>query len=878
MIQRIITHGILVLLFLPKMVFSQHEILNFTSYKTWPFLKPEHISNDGKFIAYFLGTTIAGDTLWIQALDTPWKKGFYGAFSCIFTEDSRRLIFMLPKDSLGILDLKSGSVYYFTGVANFVTPKAGNGRWLAYLVKQRELKLILLDLVTLGEKSYEGIRSFGFDDDGQSLWMEGVRMSSNGSLSTISWLDLPTGKVYEINRGTINSRVQYDRRGSALLFLAEDSMGSTVRYYKKGMDSAVKVVELASTEMEISISRNISFNNDGDKIYFAIQKRLTPCVTHEIPFANLDIRSYEDELRQSKRDETDGPFWCFVNINNAHRFVQLEHEGEHGGHFGVFEHREYLVFYKRIGKHVSSNRSQLSIREDLYLKFLYDTSANLIMKGVNYASLTTSTTGKYVTWFDRTMHEWFVYNIKKRAARRISSGIKPLFMTDGNIFHHLPEVVGWLENDSALIIEENYDLWQMDPEGLVSSVNLTHGYGASNNIEFRYIDFNKEGPRHIHKGDTLILAGFSFTTKENGFFALIFDGRHNFETLRMEPRMYYYEFPSQGILGSFYPLLPMKAKFADKYIVERMSATEYPNLYLSDDLRVFHNVTDLQPQRQFNWYTTELYRWILPDGRHAEGVIYKPEDFNVHLKYPIIFFYYEKFPDALHEFIQPVLSIGIINIPWFTSHGYLVFVPDIYYTTGHTGASAYNYVVSAARSLSKQSFIDSKHMGLQGHSFAGFETDYIVSHSTLFAAAASCAGTVDLIGDYGMSISYYEDGQGRMGASLWARPDLYVKNSPLVSADKVMTPLLIMHNDRDESVPFNQGQEWFNGLARLGKQVWMLTYRGEGHVIENDSNRLDFSIRMGQFFDHFLKGAQMPKWMTEGLNPGLELDYSGAKP
>jgi dipeptidyl aminopeptidase/acylaminoacyl peptidase len=377
------------------------------------------------------------------------------------------------------------------------------------------------------------------------------------------------------------------------------------------------------------------------------------------------------------------------------------------------------------------------------------------------------------------------------------------------------------------------------------------------------MNFNNGGTRLIHPSDTLILVGFSLQKKENGFFRLILNGRSNLEKLVMEPRMYYYEFSPREDPGSFYPFFPIKAKFASKYIVERMSATEYPNLYVSDSLVKFCPITELAPQKEYNWYTTELYHWFLPGGKRGEGILYKPQDFDPSRKYPIIFFYYDKLSDALNNFINPALSDGIMNIPWFVSHDYLVFEPNIYFTEGYPGQSAFNSVVSAAQSLTKLPFIDSKHMGLQGHSFGGYETNYIVSHTNLFAAAASSAGFAEIISMYGLAEDYFEHGQGRMGVSMWERPDLYIKNSPLFNADKVTTPLLIMHSKQDESVPYYEGRGWFNGLAGLGKRVWMLTYFGEGHLIDNKDNRLDFSIRLSQFFDHFLKGAPPPKWMTD---------------
>jgi len=95
--------------------------------------------------------------------------------------------------------------------------------------------------------------------------------------------------------------------------------------------------------------------------------------------------------------------------------------------------------------------------------------------------------------------------------------------------------------------------------------------------------------------------------------------------------------------------------------------------------------------------------------------------------------------------------------------------------------------------------------------------------------------------------------------------DLYIENSPLFFADKVNTPLLMMHNDNDGAVPWYQGIEYYMALRRLGKEVYMLQYNGEEHNLVYRRNMRDLTIRMQQFFDHYLKGDPMPVWMKEGV-------------
>jgi dipeptidyl aminopeptidase/acylaminoacyl peptidase len=118
----------------------------------------------------------------------------------------------------------------------------------------------------------------------------------------------------------------------------------------------------------------------------------------------------------------------------------------------------------------------------------------------------------------------------------------------------------------------------------------------------------------------------------------------------------------------------------------------------------------------------------------------------------------------------------------------------------------------------------------------------------------------------GMSRMFqYERTQSRLGKTLWENPGLYMENSPIFNMDKVNTPVLILHNDKDSAVPWYQGIEYFVALRRLNKPAWLLNYNGEPHWPLKWPNRLDFNIRMEQFFDHYLMDGPKPEWMKNGI-------------
>jgi len=286
-------------------------------------------------------------------------------------------------------------------------------------------------------------------------------------------------------------------------------------------------------------------------------------------------------------------------------------------------------------------------------------------------------------------------------------------------------------------------------------------------------------------------------------------------------------------------------------------------------------ISDAAPQqKEFLWGTAELVSWTSLDGRKLEGTLHKPENFDPTKKYPMIVYFYELSSNSLNRYVTPSPSRSIINPVHYASNGYLVFIPNIRYTTGYPGQSAYNYIVSGTMALLANPWVDKTKLGLQGQSWGGYQTAYLITQTNIFAAAEAGAPVSNMTSAYGgirwesgMSRMFqYERSQSRIGGNLWDKLPLYIQNSPLFHVPKVETPLLIMHNDNDGAVPWYQGIELFMALKRLQKPVWLLNYNGEPHNLNaKGPNNLDLTIRMMQFFDHYLKDKPAPVWMYQGI-------------
>jgi dipeptidyl aminopeptidase/acylaminoacyl peptidase len=309
-------------------------------------------------------------------------------------------------------------------------------------------------------------------------------------------------------------------------------------------------------------------------------------------------------------------------------------------------------------------------------------------------------------------------------------------------------------------------------------------------------------------------------------------------------------------------------------LFSQSSFDEFPDLWVSDlDFKNMKKITDLGKQMApFLWGKAELRDFHSADGKPLKGILFKPENFDPHQKYPMMVYIYETLHDGLHRFYDPSPGTSV-NPAYYVSNGYVMWRPDIEYDTGYPGRDALKCVLPGVQMLIREGFIDPDRIGIQGHSWGGYQVAYMVTQTNIFAAAEAGAPVSNMVSAYdgirwgsGMVRQFqYERTQSRLGASLWEAPMRYIENSPIFWADKVETPLLMIHNDEDGAVPWYQGIEYMMALRRLGKEAYMFNYNGEEHGLRKRVNQEDWTIRMQEFFDHFLKGTPEPDWMKNGI-------------
>lgn len=755
--------------------------------------------------------------------------------------------------------------------------------------------LVVRNLNTGKEMVITKVLEYYFSKKGDQLLLEQARDSA-GTRKVILY-DLNKGESRILSRGGNEFRnFSMSDDGSKISYVAEREAKPKdplkyykLWYYQSGMDSATMIVDKNSTGMKLGMTvsefGNTSFSKSGKRLFFGTAPVPVAKDTSiiEIDMPKLDIWHYKDDYLQTVqlyparlRAAQQENFLAVYDLETktiqqlgSRELPQIipTNEGD-GDHFiGVTDW----------GKRVESQWLG-GTRKDIY-SIDVNTGDKKLVKQNLHGQVYPSSTGKYILWYDRMARHYFTWD--GSVTKNITEKIKvPLYQEDWDTPDEPANygVVKWEEGDGHVFINDRFGIWKVHPTTSKDPVYLIGQ--RDKKYRYRYIQTDNE-ERVIKPGQNMLFSSFDEKTKHAGLWKGKYDDDNSIGKNLL---------PLHSDDGHLISQV-MKAKNTENYIFTMESYTESPDLYhwyMNDEGSDGVKLSAINPQQaNYNWGTAELFSWKAYNGKDATGILYKPENFDPKKKYPMVVYFYEKLSDNLFDYKEPAPIRSAINIPYFVSNGYLIFLPDIEYKTGYPGQGAYDYIVSGARAIVKKGWADSTNLALQGHSWGGYQAAQVATMTKLFKAVWAGAPVANMTSAYG-GIRWesgvnrqfqYEKTQSRIGATLWEKPELYIKNSPLFHLDKVTAPMVMMANDADGAVPWYQGIEMFTALRRLGKKVWMFNYNGQGHGLTQRQDMRDYQIRMQQFFDYMLKGAHPAKWITEGLPAvkkgkewGLELE------
>jgi len=832
-----------------------------------------------------------------------------------------------PKSGLGIIRLADGRTETFERVKNFKVPKEGPA-FVVYHLEKPEKKekpaegdkgdgespkkgrkssskkdkdepakylkdgtaLVIRNLSTGKETRVEGVVTYGLSPKKGICWFAcNSKEAQEGLERGLFGVVLDTSRRTTLVEGAANyGGFVTDRDVTRLAFVSDrrdrDSEKPTHDLYAwdLGDGPAERIVSHADTPdfpdgrsvapVRTGSSRGgrpssrrrrgggggarLTFSHDGSALMFGateLPKPTLPKLLDEEK-VNLDLWHWRDPLLQPMQAKRNNPrplhcVWSFddgkLTVVSAKDTEQAAFLTPDGAHVLIHDSEPYAQMVSWDGRYA-----------DVYVVDVRSGERSRMVSALR-GRAEASPDGKTIAYFRG--NEWYAVNPSNGDEVCLTGDLDVRFEREE---HDTPEparahgIAGWTE-DGRVLINDRFDIWVMKPDGS-GATRVTDGWGRENHVSLRYTRLDPE-QRFIPTDSPLTLAATDTETMATGYYKDTVDGGAPPSKVVMLDQRF------SGLT---------KAKDADRFIFTLSTFRQFGDLWSSPGgFADRSRLTDVNPQqRDYRWGDAELVRWRNADGVELKGFLVKPDGFDPNKQYPMMVYFYEKTSQNLHRYVAPAPGTSP-NASYYVSNGYLWFQPDIVYREGYPGESCLKCVVSGVQHLINEGFVDPERIGAAGHSWGGYQTAYLVTRTDIFAAVESGAPVSNMTSAYGgirwgsgMSRAFqYERTQSRIGGSLWEYPMRYLENSPLFSADKVNTPVLMLHNDEDGAVPWYQGIEFFCALRRLRQEVYMFNYVGGAHGLRRRADQNDWTRRMQQYFDHHLKGVPAPEWMTRGV-------------
>ncbi len=858
----------------------------------WKRITGQAISDDGKWVACKMEPW-EGDAT-VELYDANGNKQFDvpKADNFLFSASSRYLVVSQTPgkaltDSLKVLKTKkdkmpmnslvicsvSGTQETIDSLKSFKLAEKAD--WLAYQCGRKDSSLHVRSLDAGETFDVPAVKEYGFAAKSGMLYYVTLG-DENDTKPGLYVMDTAAGTISQVKEGKgVFKQMAFDENGDRLAFLycekKDSAYCSMSLWLSMNGGAAEEIVSRGNKAFPegwvISEHGKLEFSKTASRLFFGTspepRRKDTLQLAENRPNVQVwswnepvqyTVQSFEKEreLKRSYRavyNIGDGSIFQLADIDMPQVFVGNEGDAS-------------LALLSGSRAYSLSSMWEGRTQSDYCTVSLENGQRELLSKA-DYTRYRLSPQGKYAYGYAETDSCWYAFLLADRKKICLTTPQTFAAWDEDNDVPSNPRshgVAGWTENDEKLLIYDRYDIWEIDPSGTKDPVNLTVD-GRKNHITYRLVELDKE-EHFIRPDKPQLLKGFDETTKGSGYY-----------TARLSAPAS----PKALMAGNYMLRTIAKAKEADKVIFTIETFEQYPDVhYAGMDFKNPIRLTSGSKQQEgIRWGTTELVSWTSLDGRRLEGVVYKPADFDPSKKYPMIVNFYERNSETLYNYHMPEAHRSTVDYHLYNSLGYIIFNPDIRYTpNGYPGEDCYNCLMPGISMLINKGYVDEHAIGAQGHSWGGYQVAYLATRTPLFAAIEAGAPVVNMFSAYGgirwgsglARAFQYEHEQSRLGATPWTSPKRYFENSALFSMDKVQTPILIMHNDADGHVPWYQGIEYFVAMKRLGKTCWLLNYTGEPHWPMKMPNRIDFQKRMLQFFNHYLKQEDMPKWMSEGVS------------
>jgi dipeptidyl aminopeptidase/acylaminoacyl peptidase len=891
------------------------------------------LSRDGKWFACgILGAPGKGEVLVRQTSGDREHRIPGASFTIAFSHDSRWVAFATmaapepgrrrpaaaaPPPAAGkagprvvLIELASGNKVEYEGMSRFAfAGEAGNvlavhkpatapppGETTPSVRKPgRGSDLVLRDLATGKELTLGNVAEFAFDKKGDWLAM---LIDAHGQVGNgVQLRNMKTAALHQLDSARASYQgLVWSEKGEAFAVLKgvedkkfKDRLYSVLAFRDLGGTPVVLAYDPAKDNsfprgMTISPARTPSFSEDLGTVFFGIHepkradgksvakddptKGKKPAAEGKAATAaagekpDLIIWHHNDERLQAQQEKEAARdrafnYLCAYRFKES-RFLRLADDAV----------RDVVVAPKgrwALGFDDRATRRSVSLDgrhlQDVYVIDLHTGRRDLALKAVRNVMGASPDGTRFLYHTDG---HFFVYDMPTRASRCVSKTAATSFIDTENdrpVDRPPTRPFGWAKDSSAVLVSDNWDVWKL-PVGEGAPVNLT-GDGKKLGLRYRFrvaLDPEEKG---IDLAAPLYLSVLEEWTKKSGY-------------IRIDPkgdraRLLWGDAEFGGL---------SKARDADVFVYTREATADYPDYHVTDaGFKQARRLTTANPQqKEFLWSSgAMLVDYESSKGDRLQGALFLPANYQKGKKYPTVVYIYERLSQMKNRYLQP-RGLGF-NPSLYTSNGYAVLMPDIKYRVNDPGMSAVWCVLPALEAAIATGVVDRDRVGLQGHSWGGYQTAFLITQTQAFRAAAAGAPLTNMVSMYSSvywntgwaNQRIFESSQGRFTSGYWDQLEAYVRNSPVFHAKNVKTPLMLLHNDKDGAVDFNQGIEYFNTLRRLNCSVVMLQYKGENHGLAKPANQKDYSVRMREFFDHHLLGKPAPAWLKDGV-PHLKME------
>jgi len=884
--------SIFVLFICTQISFGQaKKPLKLEDYAQWNKIRQTVISPNGRVITYAYEPNEGDAILHIRNIDGDTLRTVINGKSVSFSEDSKWLGYLVDPakevaeklkkskkpvlSDLQILNVETNNVSEVTSVRAFSFSKTS--KFIAIHKNRSDKKadhkgsdLLLKDLQGDQTLNIGNVSNYAFNKEGTLFSYVVDADGDNGNGMYV--IDLSNLRTWPLHTGSFTySQMTWNTKNNQIAVLFGTKEEDTIErdntmYWTSNLVPGMTTLGIQSTyapeddakfpkNMVISEYGNLTWNESGTKLYHGVKEQQTKLKEEDSLKANVDVWHWKDERLQSRqmvqaKGDRKATFASVLNLETK-GFIQLENDDMPAVYTN--EKNDWAV-----GSVDTLYRKNVNIPggyEDLY-SINTNTGVKTLIAERVYRNMGMSPDGHWELFSRDGVVMAYNFRTGKLTNLTDRTGISFIDEDDDKpVEKRTYGVAGWSKDGETLILNHKYDLWTIGLNSEVSA-NLTQGLGNEGSIRFRLVQLDPEA-KTFDLTQPLLLYAYGDKTKKSGYYEVM---------VGEKPRVLRYEDKMMG--------RATKAKLANKIMYTLQTFVDFPDYWVSDlTFAKPKKITNANPQQSdYKWGKRVLVDYTDERGHKLQATLALPADYDSKKTYPMIVYFYEKMSQRHHLYSMPTYD-DRPHMSTYASNGYLVLMPDIVYDIGLPGSSALDDVTSAVKEVIKLGYADPAKVGIQGHSWGGYESSFIVTQTDMFAAVVTGAPLTNLISMY--NVNYKRAGfsngpllewsQGRMGVSPWENMELYRSQSPLHHAEKITTPFLILHGTSDGAVDWNQGLEYYSAARRLGKEVILLSYPGEPHHLQVEANQKDFQIRMKQYFDYYLKGDPAPLWIKDGI-------------